>query len=72
MPPILRTIVRDHGGNAIDGKLLGDGVLAVFTSERQAIEAARACASASGDLTLHLGIHAGDVSTRTTTSTAAR
>ena len=43
--------------------LLGDGVLAVFTSARQAIEAAVACGSAGSDagLPLHLGLHAGDV-----------
>jgi class 3 adenylate cyclase len=33
----LRTIIRDNAGTAIEGKLLGDGVLAVFTSARQAI-----------------------------------
>ena len=46
-----------------EGKLLGDGVLAVFTSARQAIEAALACGAAGGDagLPLHLGLHAGDV-----------
>ena len=59
----LRAIIREHSGTAIEGKLLGDGVLAVFTSARQAIEAALACARAGGDagLPLHLGSHAGDV-----------
>jgi class 3 adenylate cyclase len=59
----LRTVIRDHGGTAIEGKLLGDGVLAVFTSARQAIEAALACAKAgtAASLPLHLGLHAGDV-----------
>jgi len=59
----LRTVIREHAGTAIEGKLLGDGVLAVFTSARQAIEAALACASAGSDagLPLHLGLHAGDV-----------
>jgi class 3 adenylate cyclase len=59
----LRAIIRDNSGTPIEGKLLGDGVLATFTSARQAIEAARACAG-SGDsagLPLHLGLHAGDV-----------
>jgi class 3 adenylate cyclase/pimeloyl-ACP methyl ester carboxylesterase len=59
----LRTVIREHAGTAIEGKLLGDGVLAIFTSARQAIEAALACAR-SGDeasLPLHLGLHAGDV-----------
>jgi class 3 adenylate cyclase len=43
--------------------LLGDGVLAVFTSARQAIEAALACARSGDDAGLphHLGLHAGDV-----------
>jgi len=59
----LRTIIRDHSGTPIEGKLLGDGVLAVFTSARQAIEAALACGKAGDDggLPLHLGLHAGDV-----------
>ncbi|MEX1194129.1 MAG: adenylate/guanylate cyclase domain-containing protein [Dehalococcoidia bacterium] len=59
----LRAIIRDHSGTPIEGKLLGDGVLAVFTSARQAIEAALACGRAGDDggLPLHLGIHAGDV-----------
>lgn len=42
---------------------MGDGVLAVFTSARQAIECALRC-NGAGDsvgLQLHLGIHAGDV-----------
>lgn len=59
----LRGVIRENGGAPVDGKLLGDGVLAVFTSARQAIEAALACGSA-GDgagLALHLGLHAGDV-----------
>jgi class 3 adenylate cyclase len=59
----LRTTIRDHAGTPIEGKLLGDGVLAVFTSARQAIEAALACARSGDDagLPLHLGLHAGDV-----------
>ncbi len=59
----LRTVIRRHAGTAIEGKLLGDGVLAVFTSARQAIEAALACAKAGEEasLPLHLGLHAGDV-----------
>jgi class 3 adenylate cyclase len=59
----LRAVIRDHAGTPIEGRLLGDGVLAVFTSARQAIEAALACASAGGHagLPLHLGLHAGDV-----------
>jgi class 3 adenylate cyclase/pimeloyl-ACP methyl ester carboxylesterase len=59
----LRKIIRDHSGTPIDGKLLGDGVLATFASARQAIEAALACGRAGdeGGLPLHLGLHAGDV-----------
>ena len=59
----LRTVIREHSGTPIEGKLLGDGVLAVFTSARQAIEAALACGRAGDDagLPLHLGLHAGDV-----------
>ena len=59
----LRTVIRDHAGTPIEGKLLGDGVLAVFGSARQAIEAALACARSGDDggLPLHLGLHAGDV-----------
>jgi len=59
----LRTVIREHAGTPIEGKLLGDGVLAVFTSARQAIEAALACARAGAEATLplHLGLHAGDV-----------
>jgi class 3 adenylate cyclase len=59
----LRAIIRENAGTAIEGKLLGDGVLAVFTSARQAIEAALACGRAGegGGLPLHLGLHAGDV-----------
>jgi class 3 adenylate cyclase len=59
----LRAIIREHAGTPIEGKLLGDGVLAVFTSARQAIEAALACgrAGAEASLPLHLGLHAGDV-----------
>jgi len=59
----LRTVIREHSGTAIEGKLLGDGVLAVFTSARQAIKAALACGTAGSQagLPLHLGLHAGDV-----------
>ena len=45
----LRVVIREHTGMPIEGKLLGDGVLAVFTSARQAIEAALACGRA-GDV----------------------
>jgi class 3 adenylate cyclase len=59
----LRAIIREHAGTAIEGKLLGDGVLATFASARQAIEAALSCGAvgAGAGLPLHLGLHAGDV-----------
>jgi class 3 adenylate cyclase len=59
----LRTSIRRSGGTAIEGKLLGDGVLALFPSARQAISAAIACSTqgSAADLPLHLGLHAGDV-----------
>ena len=59
----LRTAIRDAGGTAIDGKLLGDGVLATFPSAAQAIDGARRCLalSAASELGLHIGLHAGDV-----------
>jgi len=59
----LRAIIRECSGTPVEGKLVGDGVLAVFTSARQAIECALRCngAGESVGLQLHLGIHAGDV-----------
>ncbi len=59
----LRKVIRESGGTPVEGKVLGDGVLAVFTSARQAIECALRCNAASDSvgLRLHLGIHAGDV-----------
>jgi class 3 adenylate cyclase/pimeloyl-ACP methyl ester carboxylesterase len=59
----LRTVIRECAGTPVEGKVLGDGVLAVFTSARQAIECALRCNAAgeSVGLRLHLGIHAGDV-----------
>jgi class 3 adenylate cyclase len=59
----MRAAIRHNGGTPVEGKTLGDGVLAVFTSAKQAIACAQACheaASAAG-LSLHAGIHAGDV-----------
>ncbi|MEX2160242.1 MAG: adenylate/guanylate cyclase domain-containing protein [Dehalococcoidia bacterium] len=59
----LRRAITSNGGQAIEGKLLGDGVLAVFGAAREAI----ACAHEMHDggrhvgLPLHVGIHAGDV-----------
>jgi class 3 adenylate cyclase len=59
----LRTLIRDANGTAVEGKLLGDGVLATFGAARDAIACARACHGAARrvDLALHAGIHAGDV-----------
>jgi class 3 adenylate cyclase len=59
----LRSAITANGGTAIDGKLLGDGVLATFGAAREAIACAAAChaAATSVDLALHVGIHAGDV-----------
>ena len=59
----LRALVRECGGTPVEGPTLGDGVLAVFTSARAAIDAAlrSLAAGESVGLSLHLGIHAGDV-----------
>ena len=59
----LRAVIRENGGTPIEGKVLGDGVMAVFASAREAIEAALAYAHAgdAAGLPLHLGLHAGDV-----------
>ena len=59
----LRAIVSECAGTPVEGKLVGDGVLAVFTSARQAIDCALRCngAGESVGLQLHVGIHAGDV-----------
>jgi class 3 adenylate cyclase len=60
----IRRAIRGTEGVVVDGKVLGDGVMGVFTSAARAIEAARACVAASAEveLPLHIGIHAGDVS----------
>jgi len=59
----LRTLVSESGGTPVEGTLLGDGLLAVFTSARQAIDCALRCnaAAEAASLQLHLGLHAGDV-----------
>jgi class 3 adenylate cyclase len=59
----LRAVIRENAGTSIEGKLLGDGVLGLFASARQAIEGALACGRAGDEagLPLHLGVHAGDV-----------
>jgi len=59
----LRALIREHAGTPVEGPTLGDGVLAAFTSAREAIESALRCAEAGSraGLPLHLGLHAGDV-----------
>ena len=59
----LRKIIRKVDGTPIEGKLLGDGVLSLFTSAKHAIDAAMQFGKAGEavGLGLHLGIHAGDV-----------
>jgi class 3 adenylate cyclase/pimeloyl-ACP methyl ester carboxylesterase len=59
----MRAAMRESGGTPVDGKVLGDGVMGVFTSAAQAIAAARRCIalSAESELQLHVGLHAGDV-----------
>jgi class 3 adenylate cyclase len=59
----IRRAMRDAGGTPVDGKVLGDGVMGVFSSAAQAIEAARLCvaASSNAELPMHIGLHAGDV-----------
>jgi class 3 adenylate cyclase len=59
----LRLAISSNGGMAIEGKLLGDGVLATFGAAREAIACAGAvhAAGSYAGLPLHVGIHAGDV-----------
>lgn len=59
----LRTTIAEAGGTPIQGKVLGDGVMATFTSARQAVECALRCnaAAAKTNLRLHQGMHVGDV-----------
>ena len=59
----LRVAITNAGGTPVEGKVLGDGVMAVFTSARQAIDAAQRCRDLGNEagLPLHVGIHAGDV-----------
>jgi class 3 adenylate cyclase len=55
--------VSANSGAAVEGRTLGDGVLATFSSASDAIKAAITCASVGEELglALHLGLHAGDV-----------
>jgi class 3 adenylate cyclase len=59
----LRRAISSNGGQAIEGKLLGDGVLATFGAAREAIACANELhrSATDVDLALHVGIHAGDV-----------
>ena len=59
----LRGAITEADGIPVEGKVLGDGVMAVFTSARQAIDGAQRCRDLGNEagLPLHLGIHAGDV-----------
>ncbi len=45
----LRSVITGVGGTPIDGKLLGDGVLATFPAASQAIDAALACGRAGDE-----------------------
>ncbi len=59
----MRAAMQEAGGTPVEGKVLGDGVMGVFTSASLAIAAARRCIelSAESELQLHVGLHAGDV-----------
>ncbi len=59
----LRASIHETGGTPVEGKVLGDGVMAVFTAAHQAIACALACEARGKEagLQLHLGVHAGDV-----------
>jgi class 3 adenylate cyclase/pimeloyl-ACP methyl ester carboxylesterase len=59
----LRAAIREADGTPIEGKRLGDGLLATFSSARDALGAARRCVelSAASELRLHVGLHAGDI-----------
>lgn len=59
----LRIAMRESGGTPVDGVVLGDGVMGVFRSAAQAIDAARRCIAlgVQSALPIHVGLHAGDV-----------
>lgn len=59
----VRSAIGETGGVPVEGRLLGDGLLAVFTSACQAIDGGVRARALSRDigLELHLGLHAGDV-----------
>ncbi len=59
----VREALAAAGGRVVEGRVLGDGVMAVFDAAKDAIAGALRCheAAAGLDLQLHVGIHAGDV-----------
>jgi pimeloyl-ACP methyl ester carboxylesterase len=59
----MRAAIRGCGGTPVEGKVLGDGIMAVFRSAREAIAGAMRCEDAADGtgLALYLGLHAGDV-----------
>lgn len=59
----LRIAIREAGGAPVEGRVLGDGVMATFASASEGIAAALRCLelSAESELRLRIGIHAGDV-----------
>ena len=59
----LRAAITEAGGTPVEGKVLGDGILSVYKSAKDAIDAAQRCRDLGNEasLPLHLGIHAGDV-----------
>jgi class 3 adenylate cyclase len=59
----LRSAIASRAGMPVEGRTLGDGVLATFASASEAIAAALECSKAGENvgLALHLGLHAGDV-----------
>jgi class 3 adenylate cyclase len=59
----IRRAVQQSGGTAVEGRVLGDGVMAIFNAAAPAIECALRCGDVSRDagLPLHIGLHAGDV-----------
>ena len=60
---VLRSSIGATGGAVVEGMLLGDGVMAVFTSARQAIECGSRSAAAAREtgLEIRVGLHSGDV-----------
>jgi len=59
----LRSVIRECAGAPVEGRLVGDGLMAVFASAQGAIDCALRCRNVGdqGGLLLHLGLHAGDV-----------